>query len=114
MPNIENPDQTQVKGTMKSATKLRVVAPDVNPSAAASYHAPAGGEFRSTGPEGGTIEETSDDRRLLVPPKASEMWNVFPHERQRATSVETLMSSVAIFARQEGQVICMKFEGIMP
>jgi hypothetical protein len=44
---------------------------------------------------------------LLVPPRLSEMWNVLPQARQSATSVETLISSVAILARQVGQVICI-------
>ena len=35
------------------------------------------------------------------------MWKVLPQERQSATSVETLMSPVAMAARQVGQVICM-------
>jgi hypothetical protein len=48
-----------------------------------------------------------------TPPTISERRNVFPQARQRATSVETLMSSVAIFERQDGQVICMN-AAIMP
>ena len=92
---------------MKSAIQLRVLAPAVNPSARGVYHAPEGGEFRSTGPEGGTTEERSEERMVLVPPRTSDTWQVLPHERHSATSVDTLMSSVAIFARQLGQVICM-------
>src|SRR3954462_4328975 len=108
MPVIDPPDQTQVKGTMKSAIQLRVLAPAVNPSPSGVYHAPEGGEFRSTGPEAGTTDDKSEVRIVLVPPRISETWQVLPHDRQSATSVDTLMSSVAIFARQLGQVICMK------
>src|SRR3954462_10000997 len=100
MPVIDPPDQTQVNGTINNAIQLRVLAPAVNPSPVGVYQAPAGGEFRSTGPEGGTMEETREARMLLLPPRTSETWNVFPHERQSATSVETLMSSVATLARQ--------------
>jgi len=97
-----------VKGTRNSAAALRVVAPAVNPSAKGVYQAPDGGALRSTGPDGGTTEEMSDARMVLVPPRISETWQVLPQARQRATSVETLISSVAILARQVGQVICMK------
>jgi hypothetical protein len=108
MPNMDPPAHTQVNGTRNSALQLRVLAPAVKPSAFGLYQAPEGGELRSTGPEGGTTELTSEARMLLVPPRISEMWNVLPHERQSATSVETLISSVAIFARQVGQVICIE------
>jgi len=72
MPNIDPPAQTQVNGTRNNAVQLRVLAPAVKPSAIGVYQAPDGGEFRSTGPEGGAIEETRDARMLLLPPRASE------------------------------------------
>lgn len=104
---MDPPDQMQVNGTMKSAIQLRVLAPAENPSGSGLYQAPDGGELRSTAPVGGTIEDIREPRMLLVPPRASEMWKVLPQERQSATSVETLMSPVAMAARQVGQVICM-------
>jgi len=73
MPVMEPPDQIHVNGTMKSAIQLRVLAPAVKPSPVGVYQAPAGGELRSTGPDGGTIEDRREPRILLVPPKASEM-----------------------------------------
>jgi hypothetical protein len=48
-----------------------------------------------------------------IPPMISERRKVLPQARQRATSVETLRSSVAIFERQDGQLICMN-AAIMP
>ena len=54
---------------MKSAIQLRVLAPAVNPSPVGVYQAPAGGVFKSTGPEGGTIEETSNARILSASAK---------------------------------------------
>ncbi len=89
MPNIDPPDQTQVKGTIKSAVQVRVVAPAVNPSGSGWYQVPCGGEFRST--------EANELPLKEIPPMISERRKVFPQARQRATSVETLMSSVAIF-----------------
>jgi hypothetical protein len=50
------------------------------------------------------MEEIREDNILPAPPMTSEMRNVLPHERQSATSVATLISAVAISARQEGQV----------
>src|ERR1700748_575385 len=102
MPNIDPPDQTQVKGTIKSAAQVRVVAPAVKPSGSGWYQAPEGGELRSTGPGGGATEERRDERILLVPPRTSDGWKVLPQARHRATSVVTLMSSDAIFERQDG------------
>src|SRR3984957_10826370 len=94
MPNIDPPAQTQVKGTMKSAIQLRVVAPAVKPSATGVYQAPEGGECRSMDEDG-------------IAPMISERRKVLPQERQSATSVDTLMSPAAIFARQEGQMTSM-------
>ena len=109
MPNIDPPAQTHVNGTRNRANQLRVVAPAVNPSPAGSYQAPAGGEFRSTGPEGGANEDRSEDKIGLPLLKTSDSRNVLPHARQSATSVPTLISEVAISARHLGQLTFIDF-----
>lgn len=90
---------------MKRAIQLRVVAPAVKPSGMGVYQQPDGGELRSM-----------DGNELVnMPPHAmSEKRKALPHERQSATSVETLMSSVATFARQVGQMTSIGIVGIMP
>src|SRR5579862_434767 len=97
MPPSDPPDHTQVKGTMKIANQFRVVAPARKPSGKGSNQAPEGGEP-------GSIEDEG------TAPMISESRKVLPQERQRATSVATLMSSGAMRDRQDGQMTSMEFE----
>lgn len=92
------PDQTHVNGTTNRAIQERVVAPVRNPSARCSNQAPFGGAVRS-------------GAALAEPPTSSENAKVLPQRRQRAISVDTLMSSIAIDDRHSGHAASMSTEG---
>jgi len=86
------PAQTHVNGTRNRAIQDRVAAPTRKPFGSCSNQAPRGGELSSAPPAG--------ER----PPTISENEKVLSQLRQSAMSVETLMSSIAISDRQEGQI----------
>src|ERR1700677_170685 len=98
MPPNDMPDHTHVNGTTRRAIQERVVAPVRSPSASCSNKAPFGGAVRS----GATPAE---------PPTSSENEKVLPQRRQRAMSVATFMSSIAIVDRHSGQTESISREG---